>query len=54
MTRFRSSSVEQLGPDGLRWNLDAHSAALMVNDDRIIANTAIMLPALREDPELLS
>ncbi|MFI4999340.1 MAG: acyl-CoA dehydrogenase family protein [Reyranellales bacterium] len=33
---------------------DAHSAALMVNNDRILANTANLLLALREDPELLA
>ena len=33
---------------------DAHSAALMVNNDRILANTGNLLMALREDPELLS
>lgn len=32
---------------------DAHSAALMVNNDRILANTGNLLMALREDPELL-
>jgi acyl-CoA dehydrogenase len=32
---------------------DAHSAALMVNNDRILANTGSLLMALREDPELL-
>ncbi len=33
---------------------DAHSAALMVNNDRILANTANLLLALRSDPELLA
>jgi acyl-CoA dehydrogenase len=33
---------------------DAHSAALMVNNDRILANTANLLLALRDDPELLA
>jgi acyl-CoA dehydrogenase len=32
---------------------DAHSAALMVNNDRILATTGNLLMALREDPELL-
>jgi acyl-CoA dehydrogenase len=33
---------------------DAHSAALMVNNDRILANTANLLLALRDDAELLA
>ena len=33
---------------------DAHSAALMVNNDRILANTANLLLALREDGDLLA
>lgn len=32
---------------------DAHSAAVMVNNDRIIANNATLTLALRDDPELL-
>ena len=32
---------------------DAHSASLMVNDDRILAGTGHLLTTLREDPELL-
>ena len=32
---------------------DAHSAALMVNNDRILANTGNLLMALRDDPGLL-
>ena len=31
---------------------DAHSAQLMVNNDRILANTARLQLALREEPEL--
>jgi hypothetical protein len=30
------------------------SAPLMVNNDRILANTAALLPALRQDPDLLT
>ena len=33
---------------------DAHSAALMINNDRILANTANLLLVLREDSELLA
>jgi acyl-CoA dehydrogenase len=33
---------------------DAHSAAVMVNNDRITANNATLALALREDPELLA
>ena len=33
---------------------DAHSAALMVNNDRILGNTANLLLALRDQPELLA
>jgi acyl-CoA dehydrogenase len=31
---------------------DAHSAALMVNNDRILANTASLLLVLKDDPGL--
>lgn len=47
---YRNDSPYSLG----RHLRDAHSAALMVNDDRILANTANLLPVLREDRELLS
>jgi acyl-CoA dehydrogenase len=33
---------------------DAHSAALMVSNDRILANTANLLLALKDDPELFA
>jgi acyl-CoA dehydrogenase len=33
---------------------DVQSAPLMVNNDRILANTAALLPALRQDPDLLT
>lgn len=33
---------------------DVHSAPIMVSNDRILAHTANMLPALREDPDLLA
>jgi hypothetical protein len=32
---------------------DAHSAALMVHNDRILASTGTLMMALREDPDLL-
>jgi hypothetical protein len=32
---------------------DAHSAALMINNDRILANTGTLMMALREDSGLL-
>lgn len=42
------------GPYSLGRHLrDAHSAALMVNNDRILANTGNLLMALRDDPGLL-
>jgi len=47
---YRNDSPFSLG----RHLRDAHSAALMVNNDRILANTANLLLALREDPELLA
>jgi acyl-CoA dehydrogenase len=46
---YRNDSPYSLG----RHLRDAHSAALMVNDDRILSNTANLLPALREEPEFL-
>ena len=46
---YRNDSPYSLGRN-LR---DAHSAALMVNNDRILANTGNLLMALREDPGLL-
>ncbi len=33
---------------------DVHSATIMVNNDRILANTASLQPALREDPDFLA
>jgi acyl-CoA dehydrogenase len=47
---YRNDSPFSLG----RHLRDAHSAALMVNNDRILANTANLLLALREDAELLA
>ncbi len=47
---YRNDSPFSIG----RHLRDAHSAALMVNNDRILANTANLLLALREDPELLA
>ena len=47
---YRNDSPYSIG----RHLRDAHSAALMVNNDRILANTANLLLALREDPELLA
>jgi acyl-CoA dehydrogenase len=46
---YRNDSPYSLG----RHLRDAHSAALMVNNDRILANTGNLLMALREDPGLL-
>lgn len=46
---YRNDTAFSLG----RHLRDAHSAALMVNNDRIQANTAQLLVALREDPGLL-
>lgn len=47
---YRNDTAFSLG----RHLRDAHSAALMVNNDRILANTANLLLAVREDPELLA
>lgn len=47
---YRNDSPFSLG----RHLRDAHSAALMVNNDRILANTAQLVLALRDDPELLA
>lgn len=46
---YRNDSPFSLG----RHLRDAHSAALMVNNDRILGNTANLLLALRDQPELL-
>jgi acyl-CoA dehydrogenase len=46
---YRNDSAFSLG----RHLRDAHSAALMINNDRILANTGNLLMALREDPGLL-
>jgi acyl-CoA dehydrogenase len=46
---YRNDSAHSLG----RHLRDAHSAALMVNNDRILGNTAGLLLALRDEPELL-
>ena len=46
---YRNDSPYSLG----RHLRDAHSAALMVNNDRILANTGTLLMALREDSGLL-
>ena len=46
---YRNDSPYSLG----RHLRDAHSAALMVNNDRILANTGNLLMALREDAGLL-
>ena len=46
---YRNDTAFSLG----RHLRDAHSAALMVNNDRVLAKTAQLLVALREDPELL-
>jgi acyl-CoA dehydrogenase len=47
---YRNDSAFSVG----RHLRDAHSAALMVNNDRILANTAQLMLALRDDPELLA
>ncbi len=49
LSGYRNDSPHSLG----RHLRDAHSAALMVNNDRILANTANLLMALRDEPELL-
>ena len=49
LSGYRNDTPFSLG----RHLRDAHSAALMVNNDRILANTGNLLMALREDPELL-
>jgi acyl-CoA dehydrogenase len=46
---YRNDSPYSVG----RHLRDAHSAALMVNNDRILASTGTLLMALREDPDLL-
>jgi acyl-CoA dehydrogenase len=46
---YRNDTPYSLG----RHLRDAHSAALMVNNDRILTNTGNLLMALREDPGLL-
>jgi len=33
---------------------DAHSAAVMINNDRILANSAGLLLALKDEPELFA
>jgi acyl-CoA dehydrogenase len=50
LSGYRNDSPYSVG----RHLRDAHSAALMVNNDRILANTANLLMALREDSELLA
>jgi acyl-CoA dehydrogenase len=50
LSAYRNDSPFSLG----RHLRDAHSAALMVNNDRILANTAPLLLAVRNDPELLA
>jgi acyl-CoA dehydrogenase len=45
---YRNDTPYSLG----RHLRDAHSAALMVNNDRILANTGNLLMALRDDPSL--
>lgn len=50
LSGYRNDSPFSLG----RHLRDAHSAALMVNNDRILANTAQLVLALRDDPELLA
>ncbi len=47
---YRNDSTYSVG----RHLRDAYSAALMVNNDRILANMAHLLPALRDEPEPLS
>jgi acyl-CoA dehydrogenase len=49
LSGYRNDTAYSLG----RHLRDAHSAALMVNNDRILANTGTLLMALREDPDLL-
>jgi len=49
LSGYRNDSPYSLG----RHLRDAHSAALMVNNDRILASTGTLLMALREDPDLL-
>jgi acyl-CoA dehydrogenase len=49
LSGYKNDSPYSLG----RHLRDAHSAALMVNNDRILANTGTLLMALREDPDLL-
>ena len=46
---YRNDSVYSVG----RHLRDAYSAALMVNNDRILANMSHLLPALRDEPGLL-
>jgi acyl-CoA dehydrogenase len=50
LSGYRNDSAFSVG----RHLRDAHSAALMVNNDRILANTAQLVLALRDDPELLA
>jgi acyl-CoA dehydrogenase len=50
LSAYRNDTPFSLG----RHLRDAHSAALMVNNDRILANTAQLVLALRDDPELLA
>ena len=47
---YRNDSAYSVG----RHLRDAYSAVLMVNNDRIAANTARLLPALHDDRELLA
>ena len=47
---YRNDSVYSVG----RHLRDAYSAALMVNNDRIMANMSHLLPALRDEPEPLT
>jgi acyl-CoA dehydrogenase len=48
LSGYRNDTAYSLG----RHLRDAHSAALMVNNDRILSNTGTLLMALREDPDL--
>lgn len=50
LAAYRNDTPFSLG----RHLRDAHSAALMVNNDRILANTAQLVLAMRDDPELLA
>jgi acyl-CoA dehydrogenase len=50
LAAYRNDTPYTLG----RHLRDAHSAALMVNNDRILANTAKLVLALRADPDLLA